>query len=320
MTPRVLTAGRSLPPITTTLINDAGNLLRGQFPRESKYTHRYLAWRYCTNPVSGPAFAEVRDGAGALIGFGAMSVTEWARAAEAPTRVGVVMDIAAHPVARQGPIMMNAIVGAFPAAIEAGITWGFGIPNDNSLMSMGSMFGAVEHGTLPVTALRWAPPRRSSRSVDASRLTGREIGEWLAAVDQSAGRGWRSVWNEATLSWRLRSPHRSFALHHDDHSAAISTTLASRMGPVALIVKAWPRVGVQRPGLARIAGKVAAFYRSPLVIHVGHNENVLVAGRQVPSRFLPAPLHTLVLDLGALGGNTDVFRPGTMELLDFDAV
>ena len=57
-----------------------------------------------------------------------------------------------------------------------------------------------------------------------------------------------------------------------------------------------------------------------MVIHVGYNENVRVKGRPVPSRLLPAPLHTLVLDLGGLGGATDVFETGTMELLDFDAV
>ncbi len=311
---------RRLPPLPAEMINDVVELMRGQFPHEPKYSHRYIKWRYVDHPLSGPAFASRRDEGGALLMFGATTVAEWAKGAGPTTRVGVVGDAAAVPSARKGSWMVNAIAEGFPDGLATGITWGFGIPNDNSLAPLGSMFGASDQGTLPVTAMVPGAPRRGGQTVRAADLSEGQIESWLAQVNQTAGAGWRSVWSPRTLAWRLSHPHREFLLHMDEQMAAITTTLHTRRGRIAVVVKSWPRPGATRPSLARLAGPIAMAHRTPGVIHVGFNENVRVSGKAVPTRVLPAPLHILTLDLGGLGGDTDPFRPGTIELLDFDAV
>ena len=307
-------------------------LLASEHPGERRFQDlTFLTWLYERNP-RGRAVQQSIDRGGQRVAHLALLPQEWWN--DSGT---AVMAVGVNAVTRAGAGRAHFLAllrRCLQDMIGKGAAAGFGVTNEASTLITIARSGIGDHGPLPVRVRPAGPGGRGvqTRAVTPEWLASREFTELAAEVDRESTPGWAQHWRADTLRWRLGSPDASYAFHHDDEVAVVTSRIPFRGVPLTVVLK----LLTLGPGRRRRdAGPVVAHAtrrdRAVAAVYAGFNDRVRLRGFSVPRALLPAPLNLLVFGADRAAEvvgvpkhdrvlKDDELELATFEFLDFDVL
>jgi len=283
-----------------------------------------LGWYYRSNPEGEAAVGRVEEG-GRQVGNYSLVPLRFDRADGTRLRLGLGVDLAVHPEARGTGTFRATVEESYRQGMASGLDGILGVANAQSSPRMVNAMGWRLLPPLPLRILLPRPPgtRIEHLQVDSDLLASGRIFDLLPQRSPGGSAGFTATWSADLLVWRLARPRGDYVLHVLEDLLVVSTRTSFAGLPVAVALKTLPRHPILEPlDCGRVAGAIAAYHHTPLVVHWGINPNVAYKGPVVPRRLQPRPLD-LVLHPFTVKG-TRHFDPGTFamagfEFLDFDA-
>jgi GNAT superfamily N-acetyltransferase len=283
-----------------------------------------LGWYYRSNPEGEAAVGRVEEG-GRQVGNYSLVPLRFDRADGTRLRLGLGVDLAVHPEARGTGTFRATVEESYRQGMASGLDGILGVANAQSSPRMVNAMGWRLLPPLPLRILLPRPPgtRIEHLQVDSDLLASGRIFDLLPQRSPGGSAGFTATWSADLLVWRLARPRGDYVLHVLEDLLVVSTRTSFAGLPVAVALKTLPRHPILEPlDCGRVAGAIAAYHHTPLVVHWGINPNVAYKGPVVPRRLQPRPLD-LVLHPFTVEG-TRHFDPGTFamagfEFLDFDA-
>lgn len=272
--------------ITPKLLDDYLRLFRACFPQATTFSAEYLHWLYALNPM------------GNVVGFDAweddelaahyVCIPAHAEINGVPRRLLLSLNTATHPGFQGKGLFTRLAEATYGYATESGFDGVYGVANANSTPGFVRKLGFELVSPL-----------------DAKIGVGR-----LDRVARPEAVGFRRLWDQATLSWRISNPARPYAVAALAHGGIGAWAKTGKPGLIA-----WDEVDADAAGV-----DVA---HAPLVarLHLGlRPAGVSRSGlwMDVPQRFRSSPLNLI---FRPLGGAIERIERGTIRLgqLDFDA-
>ena len=214
---------------------------------------------------------------------------------------------------------------SYRQGMATGLDGILGVANAQSSPRMVKAMGWHPLPPLPLRILLPRPPGEQVEHlrVDSNLLDSGQILDLLPERSAVGSVGFAATWSPKLLIWRLARPHGNYVLHVFKDLVVVSTRTSLAGLPVAVALKTLRRSPASEAvNSGRIAGAIAGYHRTPLVVHWGINPDVTYRGPVVPRRLQPRPLD-LVIHPFTVDGNRR-FDPGAFsitgfEFLDFDA-
>ena len=299
-------------------------LLNTVFAPDPPVRAEELDWYYRSNPEGEAAVGRVEEG-GRQVGNYSLVPVRLDRADGTRLRLGLGVDLAVHPEARGTGTFRATVEESYRQGIASGLDGILGVANAESSPRMVNAMGWRLLPPLPLRILLPRPPgtRVEHLQVDSDLLASGRIFDLLPQRSPGGSAGFTATWSADLLAWRLTRPRGNYVLHVLEDLLVVSTRTSFAGLPVAVALKTLPRHPILEPlDCGRVAGALAAYHHTPLVVHWGINPSVAYKGPVVPRRLQPRPLD-LVLHPFTVEG-TRHFDPGTFvmagfEFLDFDA-
>jgi hypothetical protein len=283
-----------------------------------------LDWYYRANPEGEAAVGQVEEG-GRQVGNYSLVPIRFDRADGTRLRLGLGVDLAVHPAARGTGTFRATVEESYRQGIASDLDGILGVANAESSPRMVKTMGWRLLPTLPLRILRPRPPGTQVEhlQVDSDLLDGGRIHDLFPHRSRGGSVGFTATWSADLLVWRLARPRGDYVLHVLEDLIVVSTRTSFAGLPVAVALKVLPRHPIVKPlDCGRVAGAIAAYHHTPLVVHWGVNPDVAYEGPIVPRRLQPRPLD-LVLHSFTVDRNSrfdpDAFTMAGFEFLDFDA-
>jgi len=283
-----------------------------------------LDWYYRSNPEGEAAVGRVEEG-GRQVGNYSLVPLRFERADGTRLRLGLGVDLAVHPEARGTGTFRATVEESYRQGIASGLDGILGVANAESSPRMVKAMGWSLLPPLPLRVLLPRPPGGGVEhlQVDSDLLASGRIYDLLPQRTRGGSAGFTAIWSADLLVWRLARPRGNYVLHVLEDLLVVSTHTSFAGLPVAVALKTLTRHPIPEPlDCGRVAGAIAAYHHTPLVVHWGINPDVAYKGPVVPRRLQPRPLD-LVLHPFTVAGSRN-FDPGAFamagfEFLDFDA-
>ncbi len=305
-------------------LDRTGALLRKVFPHNEHFAdERYLHWWYRTNPY-GNAIEHDMDEDANRIAHTAYVPNRFVDAGnrDAPPMIGALScDSAVDPDLQRGGVFKKFQNEASELATAAGIEFGFGCANWNSLVVFQKHLGWRHVQPLPVKVLLPLPGAHAetkSLALDGSANANQLLDEVVADIDRFSAAGLHAAGNSSWYQWRTSSPTNAFSLHVSEAAAILTTRVIHARIPVAVIVRSIARGTTTDRAMRPLVRAACRHHRAPIALHVGFNYALRIDGFTPPRKALPSPLHMCVKSLQP-HIDQDALEFSTYELLDFDA-
>jgi hypothetical protein len=296
------------------------DLLNAELPDVRFADDAYLRWLYDENPL-GPAYQEAVDEDDVRMAHYALIPQDY-RDANGPVPGCYSLNAVTRTGTQRKGYFVTIAKQVYEKAGNDGRRLATALPNEKSVGAGVKYLGWRLYGQMTIKLV--VPTTLSTRGVDTypvteSFLASADFEELTRDVDEYPTTGVTNSWTTEQLRWRLRRPHAHYSVHVSDEIFAVSSRTVQRGVPAAVLLKLLPRG--RRRGPLSSKGIVAAacrHHRTPLALHGGTNEHVVIRGFEPPKRIRPAPLFMLVRQLdGTI--DQDAVELTTYEFLDVDA-
>ncbi len=298
-----------------------GRLLTDVFEVDPPVSVEHLRWQYLDNPEGRAAIGMVTDhaaGADPPVHVGNYALIPLTLDSDrGRVTVGIGIDLCVAPAARGAGTFRRTVEAAYRDGLAEGIDAILGVANANSAPRMAKTLGWRVLDALPARFLfPGRPARLESQPVTPDVLA--HMDELVGDLPVTARPGFAHRWTTEHLAWRLGRTGASYHIHVGADVVAVSTLASVKGLRVAVLLKALPRRAGASVRSSRLAGAVARYHRTPLVLHWGRNAEVDLRGITLPRRFQPSPLELVLHGLHD-GFDREGFQLATFEFLEFDA-
>lgn len=296
-------------------------LLNQELPDERFQDGAYLRWLYDENPHGPGIWESVDDDDGTRLAHYALIPQVW-RNDEGPQPFVFSLNAVTHKRAQKGGHFKKLGDTIYARAQAAGMKGILAVPNANSTPAAIKYWKYEFLMQMPVS---WVLPRPSrgatSHWVDDELLASDRFDQLITELDDHPAAGWTCSYTPEYLRWRLSQPHARYALHETREVVGVSAVSDYRGLPITVIIKLFPKAGVDTSSPVSGAPVVAAacrHHRTPVALYSGFNARVRLPGVGLPLRIRPVPLNLIYKEL-----SEDVPQQGfeldTYEFLDMDA-
>lgn len=281
------------------------------------FTNSYIEWLYRASPEGEEVATNERENE-RLLGHYAIVPHTYIVDGQS-LRFGLSLNTAVAETARGKGLFTSLAQKTYEQAEREGIDAIIGVANANSTPGFVKKLGFRLLGGLPVTVGATIPWAGSAKSVAVTHdyLTN-ELHRAKYDVEWTgSGVGCRPVWSLELLRWRLAQPNARYWLHHHDNWLAVSTVERRAGLKVAIVLKAWPRLGST---LSRSTIRaICAAHNTPFYLHAGTSRPLGWFGVPLPSRLRPAPLNLIYRPLTKRAPKAESVAIADFDFLDFDA-